>query len=52
DVLQRARKLFDRIVLAIGHNPDKPALFTFEERMAMARTLVEDMVRNGDGAPV
>ena len=36
DVLSRARLLFDEIVLAIGDNPDKPALFTFEERVEMA----------------
>ncbi|MHC4220526.1 MAG: pantetheine-phosphate adenylyltransferase [Planctomycetota bacterium] len=44
DVLQRARSLFDRIILAIGDNPEKPALFTFDERLEMARALVEEMV--------
>ncbi len=53
DVLRRARRLFDRIVLAIGDNPDKPALFTFEERLDMARALVEEMIAaEPDGAPV
>lgn len=53
DVLSRARRLFDEIVLAIGHNPDKPALFDFSERLAMARQLVADMLTNEpDGAPV
>jgi pantetheine-phosphate adenylyltransferase len=53
DVLQRARRLFDRIILGIGHNPDKPALFSFSERLDMARKLVSDMVAsNGPGAPV
>ncbi len=53
DVLRRARRLFDRIVLAIGDNPDKPALFTFEERLDMARVLVEEMIASEpDGAPV
>jgi pantetheine-phosphate adenylyltransferase len=53
DVLRRARRLFDRIVLGIGDNPDKPALFTFEERIEMARALVNDMVASEpDGAPV
>jgi pantetheine-phosphate adenylyltransferase len=44
DVLDRARRLFDKIVLAIGDNPEKTALFTFHERLEMARTLVRDMV--------
>jgi len=53
DVLSRARRLFDEIVLAIGHNPDKPALFDFSERVTMARQLVADMLANEPGgAPV
>ena len=53
DVLQRARRLFDTLVLAIGDNPEKPALFSFEERLRMARSLVKEMVDNEpDGAPV
>ncbi|MFO0873076.1 MAG: pantetheine-phosphate adenylyltransferase [Phycisphaerales bacterium] len=46
DVLRRARGLFDEVVLAIGRNPDKPAMFTFEERLEMARTLVAALVRD------
>lgn len=53
DVLQRARKLFDRLILAIGHNPEKPSLFTFAERLEMATALVDELVRNNpDCAPV
>lgn len=53
DVLQRARRLFDRIILAIGHNPDKPALFSFAERLEMARKLVGEMLAASPaGAPV
>ncbi len=53
DVLHRARKLFDRIVLAIGDNPEKAALFSFTERVEMARRLVKEMVdQEPDHAPV
>src|SRR5215813_12967988 len=53
DVLRRARGLFDRIILAIGENPDKPSLFSFEERLEICRALVKEMVRSEpDGAPV
>jgi len=53
DVLRRARKLFDRIILAIGANPEKPALFSFPERLEMARTLVREMVdADPDGSEV
>ncbi len=53
DVLQRARGLFDKIILAVGDNPEKPALFTAEERVGMARTLVAGMISTEpDGSPV
>lgn len=53
DVLQRARGLFDKIILAVGDNPEKPALFTAEERVGMARTLVGGMISTEpDGSPV
>ncbi len=45
DVLARARGMFDELVLAIGHNPSKPALFSFEERLDLARACVADLVR-------
>jgi pantetheine-phosphate adenylyltransferase len=53
DVLRRARRMFDRIALAIGHNPDKPALFTYRERLDMAQKLVEELIAaEPAGAPV
>lgn len=53
DVLSRARRLFDRIILAIGHNPDKAALFTPEERLDMATALVSEMLEaEPTGCPV
>jgi pantetheine-phosphate adenylyltransferase len=53
DVLRRSRRLFDGIVLGIGINPNKAPLFSQEERVAMARTLVEEMVaEEPEDAPV
>lgn len=46
DVLSRSRLLFDEVVLAIGRNPNKSALFTIDERIDLARTLVDELVRN------
>jgi len=46
DVLARARRLFDEVILAIGGNPDKPQLFSFEERLEMAQILVAEMLRD------
>ncbi len=37
DIIQRARKLFDRLIVAVMANPSKKSLFTLEER----RNLVE-----------
>jgi pantetheine-phosphate adenylyltransferase len=44
DVLQRARGLFDEIVIAVGHNPDKPGVFSFEERVDLLNELVGELV--------
>ncbi|MEY3022799.1 MAG: phosphopantetheine adenylyltransferase [Planctomycetota bacterium] len=44
DILRRARGMFDEIVLAIGRNPNKEALFTFEEREAHAKALVAEIL--------
>ena len=53
DVLTRARSLFDSIVLGIGINPEKSPMFSLEERVTMARSLVEEIVRDApDLAPV
>ncbi|MBL9141292.1 MAG: pantetheine-phosphate adenylyltransferase [Phycisphaerae bacterium] len=53
DVLARARLLFDEVILAIGHNPSKPALFSFEERQRLARECVADLMKaNAAGCPV
>jgi len=53
DVLRRARRLFDGIILGIGHNPEKDAMFSFEERHEMCRMLVEDLLRaEPGGSPV
>ncbi|MDG2423296.1 MAG: pantetheine-phosphate adenylyltransferase [Phycisphaerales bacterium] len=44
DVIRRARRLFDEIVVGVGQNPDKSWLFTIEDRTAMASDLVADIV--------
>ncbi len=37
DVIARAARLFDRVVVGVGDNPAKDALFTREERIDMLR---------------
>jgi pantetheine-phosphate adenylyltransferase len=49
DVLRRARSLFDEIIVAIGHNPEKRALFNYEERMDMASQLIRQLLTDEPG---
>jgi pantetheine-phosphate adenylyltransferase len=37
DVIARARKLFDEVVVAVAHNIEKEPLFTLEERLGLLR---------------
>lgn len=42
-VISHAAGLFDRVVVGVGHNPEKPSgLFTPDERVAMLRAAVAD----------
>ena len=40
DIIGRGRQLFDRLVVAIGINPNKQSLFTIDERVDLARLVV------------
>ncbi len=42
DLIQRALKIFDRIIVAVAKNPVKKPLFTIEERMEMIRVSLQD----------
>ena len=37
DVIGRAARIFDRIVVGVGINPDKQPLFSLEERVRLVR---------------
>jgi pantetheine-phosphate adenylyltransferase len=53
DVISRGRRLFDELIVAVGHNPSKGQLFSPEERVEMARTLIAELAAaEPDGAPV
>ena len=43
DIVKRGRKLFDKIIVAILHNPAKKALFTVDERLEMLRESMKDI---------
>ena len=37
DLIQRAVRIFDEVIVAVAHNPGKAPLFSVEERMAFLR---------------
>jgi pantetheine-phosphate adenylyltransferase len=43
DVIQRATKLFDRVVVAVAHNEGKQPFFSLEERMALTTEAVKHL---------
>ena len=53
DIAERGLKLFDKIIVAILHNPVKEFLFTVEERVEMLESSFENYpyfeVENFDG---
>jgi pantetheine-phosphate adenylyltransferase len=40
DVVERARKLFDEVIVAVAHNDEKQPFFTLEERLDFLRQTV------------
>ena len=45
DLVRRAARLFDRVVIAVAANPTKQPLFSLEERVALARAALADAPR-------
>jgi len=43
DVIQRAMKLFDRVIVAVAHNESKKPLFSLAERMTLASEAVKHL---------
>ena len=42
DIAQRASVLFDQVVVAVYNHPNKPLLFSAEERVAMTKAVMAD----------
>ncbi len=40
-MIERGLALFDRLVVAVGVNPDKPSLFSVDERLAMLQETIQ-----------
>ncbi len=43
DLVRRATRLFDRVVVAIAANPSKETMFSLEERVELARSVLADL---------
>jgi len=45
DIIMRAAKIFDKVIVAVAHNKAKGTLFTVEERVVMLKDVIKD-IRN------
>lgn len=43
DIIQRAARLFDRVIVAVASNESKHPLFTLDERAALAHSVVSTL---------
>jgi pantetheine-phosphate adenylyltransferase len=43
DLVRRAARLFDRVIIAIAANPNKTPMFNLEERVDLARRVLHDL---------
>jgi len=43
DIATRAAKIFDKLVIGVYENPNKPLLFTAEERVELIRRAIADL---------
>ncbi|MBU0686359.1 MAG: pantetheine-phosphate adenylyltransferase [Candidatus Margulisbacteria bacterium] len=43
DVIKRAQKFFDKVIVAVIANPEKDSYFSLEDRMSMLKECLKDM---------
>ncbi|HUK84085.1 MAG TPA: pantetheine-phosphate adenylyltransferase [Verrucomicrobiae bacterium] len=43
DVIERAAHIFDRVIVAVAHNPEKTPMFTPQVRVELVRAAVRDL---------
>jgi len=43
DLIRRAARIFDRVVVAVASNPQKAPMFTLDQRIELAKTVVGDL---------
>jgi pantetheine-phosphate adenylyltransferase len=42
DVIDRGRRIFDRLIVGVGTNPEKAPFFNMDERVEMVRSVIEE----------
>lgn len=45
DIIRKASAMFQELIVGVGNNPDKKYLFTFQERLAMAKESLKGIER-------
>ena len=43
DIIRRASRMFDRVIVGVGHNPEKRELFSTDERVGMLASELGDL---------
>ena len=43
DIIERSRKVFDKVIVAVMVNPEKNTMFTVEERIGLLKKCTKDM---------
>jgi pantetheine-phosphate adenylyltransferase len=43
DMMRRGSRLFERLIVGVGENPEKTPLFTQHERVELVRTVIADL---------
>ena len=46
DIIKRALKLFDLVIVAVGENPQKQTLFSLEERVYLVKEAIKELPEN------
>src|SRR5207253_8373017 len=43
DIIRRGSRIFDRLVVGVGNNPEKASFFSVEERVELVQQVVQDI---------
>ena len=46
DIIKRAAKIFDKVIVAVFKNPQKKPLFTMEERVELLKEATKDLEKS------